>query len=52
MAIKMTLEQLARMTQEEFRVTHRKMDEGFKAVADILDLMRADIKGIRITPRR
>lgn len=53
---KITIEQLARMTQEEFGAVRKemhdgfkRMDDGFKAVASILDLMRADIRDIKIT---
>ena len=53
---KITIEQLAKMTQEEFGAARKemhdgfkRMDDGFKAVASILDLMRADIRDIKIT---
>lgn len=55
---KITIEQLARATQEEFHVVHKRMDEGFKrmdegfkAIANVLDLMRADISDIKIALR-
>ena len=51
-----SIEDLATLTQQEFLAVGRrfdrlegKVDDGFKAVADVLDIMRADIHDIKIT---
>lgn len=50
------MEELAELTQSEFlRVGQRfdsleeKVDSGFKTVVDVLDVMRADIRDIKVT---
>jgi tetrahydromethanopterin S-methyltransferase subunit G len=52
----MTIDRLAVMTQTEFRRAderfdrvEEKMDRGFKALADVLDIVSQDVRDIRTT---
>jgi len=51
-----SIEQLARLTQQEFLGVgerldrlEKKTDDGFKRVVDVLDLIRADVHDMKIT---
>ena len=51
-----SIDELARLTQQEllqvvgrFDSLEKKADDGFKAVVDLLDLIRADVHDVKIT---
>lgn len=51
-----SIDELARLTQQEFLQVggrfdrlEKKTDDGFKAVVDLLDLIRADVHDVKIT---